>query len=111
MNCNPKKISTHDIASKLGINRETMDEILFDIKCNNWLLEHCDGPHDFSITVDRTGKQIDNPTSLDRLKGKSKCSKCEGTVDNIWASWYKKGLTDAAKAKNNPAQYPPSTPC
>lgn len=97
MNCNPKKISIHEIASKLGINRETMDEILFDIKCNNWLLEHCNFPHDFSLTVDKTGKEIQNPTSLDRLKGKSKCSKCEGTVSNIDASWYRKGLEHSKK--------------
>lgn len=102
MNINPKKISIHDINVKLRISRDTTNEILFDIKCNNWLLEHCDLQHDFSLTIDRTGKEIENPTSLDRLKGKSKCSKCEGTVSNINASWYRKGLTDAGKLQSHP---------
>lgn len=54
------------------------------IKSNSKKLASCDTPHDFSI-------------KHTQLKGKWKCSKCNGIVTNESKYWYEKGLKDGSR--------------
>lgn len=84
------------LASKFGIRKGDMDDILFEIKVNTAQLNHCDKPHDFSICIDRkTRLPVSNPQPIQMLGCKWECSKCGGRVQSTDKGWYEKGLKDA----------------
>jgi hypothetical protein len=87
------------VGEMVGIPAKETDQILVQVRANTAKLEGCEGPHDFSIALDRYTKQpIENPTPQQHFGCKWKCSKCGGYVDAINKSWYNRALKDGRRA-------------
>lgn len=91
-------LTVHQVAEKLGIDSNTTDRVLFEVKVNQGRLKLCEKPHDFSIVLDRITKEpIENPTPDQRLFARCRCTKCGGEVDAMARLWYERGLEDKAE--------------
>jgi hypothetical protein len=85
------------VGEMVGIPAKETDQILVQVRANTAKLEGCEGPHDFSIALDRYTKEpIANPTPQQHFGCKWQCFKCGGYVDAINKSWYNRGLNHAA---------------
>jgi hypothetical protein len=86
-----------EFGESVGIPSRDTDSILAQVRANQAALDKCEGPHDFSVCLDRRTKQpIANPTPQQMFGAKWACSKCSGYVDGIDRLWYNRGLKDGS---------------
>lgn len=81
------------VGEMVGIPAKETDKVLDEVKSNIAKLDGCDGPHDFSIAINRhTKKPLENQQPTHVFGAKWQCSKCGGYVDAINRTWYERGL-------------------
>jgi len=75
-----------DVLSNVSrVSKEELKDIWKNVKKNHELLESC-SKHDFQLIDEKRNDQYQGRCF------KYRCTRCQGELDSINVSWYKKGL-------------------